>query len=184
MSDAPFDARAVANLLLDIAERKGRPASNLELQKLLYFAHGRFLIACRRPLVTGYFEAWQHGPVHPAVYRAFKGAGARPIGFRAEKVDLVTGECSVIPAPDSQEVREHLDFVMFFYARLTARQLVEISHAPLGPWDLTVAKARRSVRLGMRIPDDVIVSNFARHKIVIGADSSSGELAVEDTPFT
>ncbi len=71
-----YDPRAVANLMLDEAKRCGINISNLALQKLLYFAHGIYLTKTKRPLVSGYFEAWQYGPVHPAVYRAFKGSGS------------------------------------------------------------------------------------------------------------
>jgi uncharacterized phage-associated protein len=67
MSGDPYDPRGVANLMLDEAERLGVEVTHLALQKLLYFAHGLFPINCKRPLVSGCFEAWQHGPVHPAV---------------------------------------------------------------------------------------------------------------------
>ena len=76
----PLDPRSFANLMLDEGDRLGIELTNLALQKLLYFAHGIFLNESRgKPLVSGYFEAWQHGPVRPAAYKAFKGAGARPI---------------------------------------------------------------------------------------------------------
>ncbi len=66
-----YDPRAIANLMLNEAERRGIRISNLALQKLLYFAQGIYLTQNKRPLVSGYFEAWKHGPMHPAVYRAF-----------------------------------------------------------------------------------------------------------------
>ena len=93
-AEPPCDPRGVANLLLDIIEEKGRRATHIDLQKLLYFAHGRFLIGSGIPLLTGYFEAWRRGPVHPTVYNAFKEAGALPISFRAERTNLVTGHRS------------------------------------------------------------------------------------------
>jgi len=61
----PYDARAIANLMLDEASEMDRGVTNLALQKLLYFAHSLFLIEYKRPLVSGYFEAWKLGPVHP-----------------------------------------------------------------------------------------------------------------------
>ena len=80
------DPRSVANLLLDIADEQRLPITNLTLQKLLYFAHALFLIKTRQPLVSGYFEAWRYGPVHPLVYRAFRSAADKPIATRAGRV--------------------------------------------------------------------------------------------------
>jgi len=61
----PYDPRAIANLMLDEADRRGWKITNLALQKLLYFAHGIHLTKTKEPLVSGYFEAWQYGPVQP-----------------------------------------------------------------------------------------------------------------------
>jgi len=63
MIDSPFDPRSIANFMLDEADRVGVGITNLALQKLLYFAHGIFLNETKGPLVSGYFEAWQYGPV-------------------------------------------------------------------------------------------------------------------------
>src|SRR5262249_26957468 len=101
MSETPYDPRAIANLMLDEAERNERELSHLPLQKLLYFAHGLFLVEQKQPLVSGFFEAWQRGPVHPVVYQAFKGAGRNPIRFRAERQNIITGERVPIPPPTS-----------------------------------------------------------------------------------
>jgi len=63
-----YDPRCIANLMLDESARVGQSLTNLALQKLLYFAHAMFLIEQGRPLLSGYFEAWEYGPVHPAAY--------------------------------------------------------------------------------------------------------------------
>src|SRR6266478_7178139 len=124
---APFDARGVANLLLDLADQQSTPVTNLVLQKLLYFAHARFLIATEKPLLTGYFEAWRYGPVHPAVYQAFRDAREAAIDFRASRTNLLTDQRSVVPCPDSALVRDHLRFVVTTYGQMPVSRLVEIS---------------------------------------------------------
>ena len=109
MTDSPpYDPRAVANLLLDVAAEEGVAVSNLALQKLLYFAHGHFLIQTGHPLVSGAFEAWNNGPVHPAVYHAFKTSGREPILDRAVGRNVMTGETRVLALPDTPDVRRHL----------------------------------------------------------------------------
>jgi uncharacterized phage-associated protein len=179
----PCDPRAVANLMLDEIDRIGRRMSNLALQKLLYFAHAIFLIEKKRPLVSGYFEAWEYGPVHPAAYQAFKSAGAEPIGFRAQKLDVAKGTRAPIPLPSDPEVIQHVIRIVHSYGRMTPGRLVDISHARGAPWHYVVDKGRTSLALGMRIPDDVIRERFKHHKVSVGSQPFAGEPR-EDTPFT
>jgi uncharacterized phage-associated protein len=182
-SAAPYDPRAVANLLLEVLEGKGRPPTHIQLQKLLYFAHGRFLRAENKPLVSGYFEAWEYGPVHPAVYQAFKGARERRIDFRAVRTNLLTGQQVVVEPPDSPDARRHIEAVASDYGLLSTRQLVDLSHASNAPWDQTLRRVSNEIALGARISNDVIKEWFQRHKIDIGSSSRSGG-PLKDAPLT
>jgi uncharacterized phage-associated protein len=183
-SAPPYDPRAVANLLLDLIEEgRRRRATHIDLEKLLYFAHGRFLLATGIPLVSGYFEAWEYGPVHPGVYDAFKSARDKPIDFRAVSTNFVTGEQKVLEPPDSAIVREHVGIIVRDYGQLTTGQLVDLSHATNGPWDQVVQKATRQVTLGARMSNDLIKMWFQRHKIAIGSVSRSRSPR-KDEPFT
>lgn len=185
MSKPPYDPRAVANLLLDLAEREedeALPISNLALQKLLYFAHGHFLIRTRTPLVQGAFEAWTYGPVHPAVYQAFKCEADRPIRIRAVGRNVMTGETSALDAPDDPAVRRLLRDVLRSYGHLSPGRLVEITHAPKGPWATVVERSKTSVVLGLRIPDAVTLECFKHQKVSVGPSSRVGE-PNEDTPL-
>jgi uncharacterized phage-associated protein len=181
-STGPCDPRSVANLLLEIAHEQHRPLTNLALQKLLYFAHAIFLIETGKPLVSGYFEAWEYGPVHPIVYKAFQADSDKPIESRASQIDVLTGARSALPPPISPAIRELCVRVMAQYARLTPGRLVEISHAKNAPWDVIVNRAKTSLALGLRIPDDVIVRHFRYHKVPVGAEPPRGEPS-EDTPL-
>jgi uncharacterized phage-associated protein len=179
----PFDARGVANLLLDMGDQRGRAFTNLVLQKLLYFAHARCLVASGKPLLTGYFEAWQYGPVHPTVYQSFRDARHEVINFRAHRTDLLTGRQFEVPPSDSPLAHDHVEFVVDTYGRLPVGRLVEISHAPEAPWHYVVTRANNRVTLGLRIPDKIIVERFKRHKVAVGGASELGE-AIEDSPLT
>jgi uncharacterized phage-associated protein len=182
MSEPPFDPRGIGNLLLEEAQNVACEITNLALQKLLYFTHAIYLVEKKRPLVSGYFEAWKYGPVHPTVYRAFKSPGDKPISFRATRQDLLTGEQLAVP-PSNPELRSLAKRIIDSYGKLTPGQLVDVSHAKRAPWAFIVDKGRRSVTFGLRIPDEVILDRFRFQTVAINSGTECGVVS-EDTPFT
>lgn len=147
-SHPPYDAKAIANILLDWADGQNIPITPMKLQKLLYFCHSDFLTLTRTPLLLQDFEAWDYGPVIPCIYAEFKDFSKSPITKRAFKFDPVRAErtpatCSVANA-DLDIIREHFEF----YKRASASSLSDLSHAKQGPWDI----ARRMFDAG-RNPD-------------------------------
>jgi uncharacterized phage-associated protein len=181
-ASATHDPRSICNLILDEADRTKRPITNLALQKLLYFAHGLHLVETKNPLVTGFFEAWQFGPVHPVAYRAFKSAGAHPIQSRATIQDPFTRAVRPIPECTDLAVKARVSHIVAMYAEMTPGRLIEVSHAKGAPWQFIVDKARTETILGLRIPNDVIESRFKYHKVSIGSEPRHGE-PTEEIPF-
>lgn len=177
-----YDPRIIANQILDEAAARGIPVTNLALQKLLYFCHAQYLIETKRPLVSGHFEAWQFGPVHPVVYRAFKIAADQPITYRAPKIDALSGRPTTLEVVFDERVIAHISRLMESYGTLTPGRLVEISHAKGAPWDFVVEKARQGVALGMRITDSVILERFRFHKVRVAVEPQQGEPG-EDAPI-
>jgi uncharacterized phage-associated protein len=161
-----FDARAVANKIIEAAGRYGQPLSNLKLQKLLYFVHGRYLIETGKPLVSGEFEAWQYGPVHPLVYSAFKEFGAGDITSPATSIDPVTRLRRTLPVVSDPIVERHVDAVVSSLGRMSAGQLVELTHAVGSPWERTVSEATASANIGLKIRNETIRSHFAKVAVV------------------
>jgi uncharacterized phage-associated protein len=168
--------------MLDSAEQRRMRLTNLALQKLLYFAHGMFLTSFKKPLVRGYFEAWQYGPVHPTVYQAFKAAEDRPIDFRAVGRNPLTGVQLPIPAPTDSAIIKVLDRVLAAFGDMSPGRLVEISHAKGAPWHVVVGRAQSAATLGLRISDDVILSCFKHHKVSVEPEPRIGE-PLEDSPL-
>lgn len=165
----PHDARAVANLMLDRADGLRLRLSHIALQKLLFFAHGRYRLARGRPLVSGLFEAWQFGPVHPLVYQSFKSCGAAPVGaFRATSFDYRAGEPRPLEVSGDPEAEEHVESVLVTMGRMPVGRLVELSHAPLTynpvrsqALDILNAQSRM-LGLSPETPLETIVANIER----------------------
>lgn len=163
-----YDPRAICNLILD--ESRRFPVTHVALQKLLYFAHGLFLARTGDPLVTGYFEAWKHGPVHPSAYKAFKRAGAESITFRAFQKDVLTGEERPI-LPNIDDIAwDCVSRTVANYGGFSTWTLVEISHAKGAPWDVVVEQSKNIIAFGMRIPNNLIQEKFRLHKVSLTAD--------------
>ena len=133
------DPRVIANYLLDVASQRGFAMTNLKLQKLLFFAHAISLTEHKTKLVSGYFEAWQYGPVHPTVYQAFKAAGPNPIDFRADSLDPVSRVRKPLPNLSESTTRDICDRVMTHFGRMSAGRLVDVTHAVGGPWHYVVS---------------------------------------------
>ena len=116
--------RDIANYFLaNVEEDSGDCISNLKLQKLVYFAQGLHLAMQGQPLFSDPIEAWDHGPVVPGLYHAFKHRGNRaiepPEQFEAD---------DYLP-----EVREILDAVLTVYGQFSAWKLRDITHGE-PPW--------------------------------------------------
>jgi uncharacterized phage-associated protein len=169
-------------LILDLASEDEKDISNLVLQKLVYFAHGRYLSETGQPLVAGEFEAWQYGPVHPHVYNAFKDQGSSPIRTRAQSVNPVTGERRPIPPLTDNAAREVIAEVFRSLKRRSASNLVAVSHAKNAPWHFVVERANRHESISMRIPNAVIRERFRLHAISMSMDEEAG-VPDENSPF-
>ncbi|MEQ1867576.1 MAG: type II toxin-antitoxin system antitoxin SocA domain-containing protein, partial [Micropepsaceae bacterium] len=95
--EPPYDARQIANLFLDIAESKRVTLTNMAVNKLVFFSHAHYLAVRACALVHNPFEAWDHGPVAPAVYAEFRRFGASPITSRATVLDISSDIRRVAP---------------------------------------------------------------------------------------
>ena len=176
------DPRIVANYFLDVAAEKGIAMTNLKLQKLLFFAHAIALTEKRTKLVSGYFEAWQYGPVHPTVYQAFKAAGPNPIDFRAETLDPVSRQRRPLDKLTDELIRDICDRVMIQFGRMSAGRLVDVTHATGGPWHHVVSESKTGANIGLRISDEVILARHGRQKVSVTPTPRVGE-PNEDTPI-
>ncbi|MFN2099003.1 Panacea domain-containing protein [Altererythrobacter sp. MF3-039] len=158
----PYDARAVANLMLERLWEIGSSATQMQLYKMVYFAHGWHLASDRGPLVQQQFEAWDYGPVVRILRDAFKCFGKREITQKAERLDIFTGELTdVEPVSDPDEIA-FIQNIVDAYHRYDGWHLSEITHEEGSPWD-EIWNSREPVgKLALRIDDEAICSYFVR----------------------
>ncbi|MGE0768926.1 MAG: Panacea domain-containing protein [Hyphomicrobiaceae bacterium] len=155
------DGRSIANFVLDESDAAGVALTHLSLQKIVYFCHVWSLIELGRPLVKHSFEAWEHGPVLQYLYREFKRFGWSPIKERAQRVNPYTGRQEVVAYAFDEPTLALLQRVVGFYCRLDAGTLVELTHAPGGPW-YKVWYHSGKINPGMRIDNREIERFYAR----------------------
>jgi uncharacterized phage-associated protein len=75
----PYDPKAIANYLLEVAKNHNETLTPMKIQKLVYFANGWHLALKNEPLINEQVEAWPYGPVIPSLYRAFRRFGDQAI---------------------------------------------------------------------------------------------------------
>ena len=158
----PYDARTVANTILDRLDEIGSSATQLQLYKMLYFAHGWSLALNGRPLVSQQFEAWNHGPVIGVVRDAFKKFGSTQITDRAEKLNIFTGEFVAVDPLEDEADREFIYRIVDSYHSYDGWHLSELTHEQGSPWDQIWNSPEPVGKLALRLDDRAICSYFVQ----------------------
>lgn len=122
----------VARYFLSLSDpAEGDAITHLKLQKLVYYAQGFHLAIYDKPLFMESIEAWRHGPVVPALYRACREYGDSVIPpVRDFDADSVLTK-------DQQEL---LDEVYEVYGQFSGWKLREMTHQE-APWKDADARA-------------------------------------------
>lgn len=157
-------AKTVANYLVYIMNDAFDDLTNMKINKLLYFAQGYYLKKYGVPLFEDALEAWEHGPVVPEVYFAYKKYGEKPItDYDPSTVDKV-----------SREAEEILYGVARKYGRYTASALRNMTHVVGSPWDLVYEKGHPHTE----IPTNFILRYFKEYE-----DLSTAEKQFKESDF-
>lgn len=159
------DVRAIANLILDLADAEERPITNMAINKIVFFLHSHFLVEFGRPLVSAKIEAWQHGPVFRELFKQFKAYGDQSISSRAMYLDPKSGDWKMATHELSERELNFVTAAAAKYIPMSASELRALSHQRGGPWD-QVWNHDTIARATMRISNEAIRSwykNAARH---------------------
>lgn len=124
-----YNALSVAKFVVDYCNQQNQGISNLKLQKVLYYIQAEFLVATatHAPCFSDTIEAWDFGPVVPAVYHHYKIYGSANIPSNSNDPWL----------PLYQKINtndQHMIISMInATAPYSASQLVQFTHSQV-PW--------------------------------------------------
>ena len=118
-------AEAIARYFLTLAAATDEPSpvTQMQLHKLLYYAHGWCLATRGRPLFAARFQAWKHGPVEAGLRPTFADYGAAPLALHEAADDGTL----------SGEDRGLVESVWKSYGKFSAWQLSNMTHRE-PPW--------------------------------------------------
>ncbi len=133
-----------------VCELRDWQVTNLEIQKILYLAHMVFLGRSDgvAPLVTEKFQAWDYGPVLPAVYNKAK-------IFGSEAVQNVFHE---YPSISSTEESVVIEETVNMLNGKSAAELVAITHWEQGAWASYYTPGAK----GVVIPNSAILEEYKK----------------------
>jgi uncharacterized phage-associated protein len=140
----------IANEFLDIAERAGRQLTPMQVLKLTYITHGWHLALVDEPLFQDRVEAWDYGPVIPALYHEFKTWGNGAI------LQKGWADFGAPPRVEDKETIAFLEMVWDTYGNSSGVQLSNRTHAPGTPWTETFIPGSR----GLIITDNRIKEHY------------------------
>lgn len=141
-------ASEIANYFIELASRVDEnDLTNLKLQKLLYFAQGKYLAETGKPLFEDKIEAWQYGPVVRNIYMNFKACGSFPI---------TAFDKPVKKANIDDQTKKFLEGIWNSYAKYSANYLVKETHKNGSPW-----KEIYDPSIDKEIPQELLKSYFA-----------------------
>lgn len=128
-----YRAADVAACIIEIAMSEGKPVSNLQLQKLLFFCQCDYLGKYGYPLFVDEIVAWQYGPVVKEVYRTYSYRGASPIRRAVRSITMGLRTPFEELASDAFRVVGNMTTK---WLDKDPWELVRRSHRPGGAWDL------------------------------------------------
>ena len=127
-----YSALTIADYFLECASKEERVLTPMQLNKLVYLAHGWYLGYTGKPLIKEAVKAWKYGPIVVSVYQKTKKFGTggvpgllSPSGFFSSPETL------------SDEDIPLLSNVWKNYARFSGVELSTLTHTDDSPWAVT-----------------------------------------------
>lgn len=154
----PYSSLAIANEFIDRATKAGQPLTNMQLQKLVYLAHGFNLAINNKPLVEESVEAWNYGTVYRRLYDALKFYGPTPVIEMirwGDDTPTVSGAGEYARESLQPEEDELITRVWQLYGHFPAFKLSAITHEDRSPWKKCYEPGRNRA-----IPDNDIRDYF------------------------
>ncbi len=154
----------IANEFIRLARKDGTPLTQMQVQKLVFFAHGWCLAITGEPLTHDDPKAFDYGPVYEDLWKALTHYGREPIKKYIKNRDFVPGvfednEDDSAFADLSPDELNIIKRVYRDYGKFKAFKLSAITHEEGSPWDEVYNDGEGKFD---EIPDEVIRKYFVK----------------------
>ena len=161
-----MSARAMdcAAYLVVHANNERHPISNLQLQKMLFFAQIKYMVSHHgNKMFSDDIYAWQYGPVIPRVYGAYSHNGGSPIEHVSpigQNGQFNEAAFAVRADQEDPSIRETLDSVLDEWINKPAWSLVAAAHEKRKAWDVVYNRNGDGSGNGTIIDVDTIMKTY------------------------
>lgn len=153
-----FKDMGLANWFLQKGIDRGNALTQMQLQKLVYFAHALSLASNNKPLTLGSFQAWEYGPVLPDLYEHTRHWGRKPI---TEPIAVPGDNLLSLSIPRADEASiPYLKSTWDTFSQYDALTLSKMSHEKGSPWSAIFCEGKR-----LHIPNYAIAEFYSSRVI-------------------
>lgn len=132
-----YSTIAVANTILELAEKKSIEISPMKMQKLIYYAQAWYYFLNDEPLIDEHFSRWHYGPVIPSLYHKLKYYGANNITSKIGDLEFINNDTVFVePVIKDNLIGQYLDKILEVYGSFSAQQLSNMTHQQGTAWAL------------------------------------------------
>lgn len=147
---------AVANLFLELANDQGRTLDQMQLQELVYIAHGWCLALAGKALTFDRPVAMAYGHEYGELAAALAACGSSPV-TQAIGADASAKGREEPPACFDDIERRLIASILSEYGGLSAVQMAVLTKGPGSPWEQVYANGSG---MNLSLPDDLIKAQF------------------------
>lgn len=156
-----YSPSTIANYFLERATQEARAITPMQLNKLVYLAHGWNLGYTGKPLISETVKAWRYGPIIVSVYKKTKRFGSGGVLGLISSGHWFSQEQN-IEADDLPL----LDKVWTNYARFSGLELSHITHTEDSPWAMAWRQvAGNKTAVQETDIDNALIASFYREQI-------------------
>lgn len=132
----------------------------LQMQKLIYIVYYEYSKSHDDEIFKDKFEAWQYGPVIPALYGKLNKYGHRKIELDDKELERLKVNLKLDRSIEKKDIIDCIDKVISKYGEKTGGQLIELTHKKGSPWDKIYDNGRG---YHQEIPNQLI-KEYANHE--------------------
>lgn len=116
--------------------------THLKLEKIVYFCYAEYLCKYNKELFKDSIFAYKYGPVIDSVYKKYRRYGYKEIEYDSEDIDStdlyeMPSRSRILFAEDGINKIKVIDETIIKYGKLSAEDLVSLTHRELTPWSLS-----------------------------------------------